>query len=780
MNSVASGADPLTDGLFETGRALIQSVDPDGRFLYTNRRWRAVLGYSVDEIKQLRVFDVLHPDCLPHCYDLFERLMSGAEDHATAEVTFVARNGHRVPCTGSVAVNREDDRLLSTQGVFVELSGTQSAGLQTDIFEMLYSHPGLGFVMTDADGTIELFNRCAQETLGYSGLEIIGQRRFPSLDAGSIQSAAVTAQEGSGSPALDMDGLLQATSEHRNTDRFFHRKDGSKVPLVTSISRLSGDGDELAGYAVILRDASQRYAAEQRAGFYMQLGTLFRDLVNMVDDPVYVLDPQDNYRFTYVNDATCRHYRMDREKLTELSPVDFDPNTDVTALDRIWQRLKAGERVSLETLHRRDEALVPVIVTGSLIENGERRLIAGFIHDITERVEAEVERRQQDAFNLAVIENAGAAVIATDPEGRVQLFNHEAGRLLGCTAPQVINGLFPLVRTAPDRLAPASVGSEQERTAFFHELTAPIQHGHSQTSEWKLTRAAPELADREDIYLLLDVSVALHDNGAIVGYLVLGQDISLLKRTQRELAEQVKLERTSRQELERSNAELEQFAYVASHDLQEPLRAVGSCVQLLVQRLGGLDERSAQLAQHAVDGATRMRGLIEALLAFSRVGSRENMQEIVNCNEAFERALAGLAVSIEESGATVTRSDLPVVLANAKLVQQLFQNLIGNAIKFRGERPPEVRVDAVWRGAEGLWEFTVADNGIGLEAEFAERIFGMFQRLHPRDTYPGMGIGLAICRKIVTLFGGSIRARSGAAGGAVFVFTLPGTKENLK
>jgi signal transduction histidine kinase len=231
-------------------------------------------------------------------------------------------------------------------------------------------------------------------------------------------------------------------------------------------------------------------------------------------------------------------------------------------------------------------------------------------------------------------------------------------------------------------------------------------------------------------------------------------------------------------ELERSNAELEQFAYVASHDLQEPLRKVASFCQLLEQRYKGrLDERADQYIDFAVDGAKRMQQLINDLLAFSRVGRTSGPLGPVELDEALRRALANLGAAIEESDARVEADALPTVRGEASLLALVFQNLIGNAIKFRSEATPEVRI-AVER-SNGDWQISCSDNGIGIDPEYAERVFVIFQRLHAKDEYPGTGIGLAMCRKIVEYHGGRIWLDADAANpGTTFRLTLPALEES--
>ena len=226
-------------------------------------------------------------------------------------------------------------------------------------------------------------------------------------------------------------------------------------------------------------------------------------------------------------------------------------------------------------------------------------------------------------------------------------------------------------------------------------------------------------------------------------------------------------------DLERSNSELEQFAYVASHDLQEPLRKVASFCQLLQRRyIGQLDARADQYIEFAVDGAKRMQALIDDLLAFSRVGRFDRDPVLVSCASALSEARVNLASEIRSTKAVIETTELPAVRAEFSLLTSLFQNLIGNAVKFRSERPPLIRVSAT-RHDETFWLFSVADNGIGVEPEYAERIFVIFQRLHSRSDYEGTGIGLAMCRKIVEHYGGRIWLDTTYQGGANFSFTLP-------
>lgn len=240
--------------------------------------------------------------------------------------------------------------------------------------------------------------------------------------------------------------------------------------------------------------------------------------------------------------------------------------------------------------------------------------------------------------------------------------------------------------------------------------------------------------------------------------------------TQQKLAEMDQLRLVA--ELERSNRELERFAYVASHDLQEPLRMVASYTQMLERRYADkLDGAARDFIKFAVDGAARMQRLIDDLLAYSRIGNRAAALRSMATHEALGAALANLQAAIQETGAVISTTELPRVTADPTQITQLFQNLIGNAIKFRGPLRPTVHVSAEIRG--GMAEFSVRDNGIGIDPQYEDRVFEIFQRLHSRFEYPGTGMGLAICKRIVERHGGAIRVESSEGGGAAFIFTLP-------
>ena len=337
------------------------------------------------------------------------------------------------------------------------------------------------------------------------------------------------------------------------------------------------------------------------------------------------------------------------------------------------------------------------------------------------------------------------AIISVDREQRIVFFNQGAEQIFGWSAAEVMGQ--PLEVLIPERFR----ASHADHVAEFGEGTV-VSRRMGERGQITGLRKSGEVFPA-------DASISKLEAGGRRIYTAVLRDVTDRVRAEQELA--------------RSNAELEQFAYVASHDLQEPLRMVASYTQLLARRYGDrLDDDAREFIGFAVDGVTRMQALINDLLAFSRVGTRGGSFESTDADLVLERVLVNLGPAIEDAGAVVTSDPLPTVIADAGQLGQVFQNLIANAVKFR--RPgdtPRVHVSATRTGES--WLFSVADNGIGIAPEFAERIFILFQRLHKRDEYPGTGIGLSICKKIVERHGGEIWLESKPGEGTTFRFTIP-------
>lgn len=368
--------------------------------------------------------------------------------------------------------------------------------------------------------------------------------------------------------------------------------------------------------------------------------------------------------------------------------------------------------------------------------------------DITEQ-----KQRAEEQLRF-IIESSPNAILKVSQAGKIVLVNSQIVRMFGYAREELIGQSIEIL--IPERFRSSH---EAQRKGFsekpaIREMGAGriLQALRKDGSEFQAEIALTPLSTAEGVFALASIT-----------------DV-----TERLQAENVLKRKT--EDLERSNAELEQFAYVASHDLQEPLRMVTSYCDLLARRYKGkLDKDADDFLAFAIDGATRMKQLIEELLHYSRVGREGKPLVPTDCGTIVQVALDNLQVAIEETHASIACDPLPTVLADSLQLTQVFQNLIGNALKFRSDQPPSIHISAQCplKGQDqSQWVFAVRDNGIGFEQQFGDRIFTIFQRLHNREEYPGSGMGLAITKKLIERHGGRIWAESAPGEGSTFFFTL--------
>ena len=377
--------------------------------------------------------------------------------------------------------------------------------------------------------------------------------------------------------------------------------------------------------------------------------------------------------------------------------------------------------------------------------------------EIGERKQAQEKIERLRIEKELLLTSAGEGIFGLDLAGNHTFVNPVAAEMLGYPIEELLHKHSHTI--CHHTRADGSLYPEDECPIYKAFNDATVQHVRDEVF-WRKDRSSFPVAY---------TSTPIKEDGKLVGAVVTFRDITERKRAEEKLAHAMA-------DLARSNAELEQFAYIASHDLQEPLRMVASFVQLLGKRYKGkLDGDADDFINYAVDGANRMQILINDLLAYSRVGRRGKEFKRLSCEIVLNQALSNLQNLIEQNGAVVTRSPLPVVMGDDIQLMQLFQNLIGNAIKFSGDRTAHIHVAA--EPMADNWIFSVRDNGIGIEPEYFERIFSIFQRLHDREQYPGTGIGLAICKKVVEHHGGRIWVESVPGTGSTFYFTLPAQKE---
>lgn len=516
------------------------------------------------------------------------------------------------------------------------------------------------------------------------------------------------------------------------------------------------DSDELdlamifANQAAVWISGARLFKREQEARAKAETAEdRFRDLLEMAPDAILSVNREG--RIVLANQQVDRLFQYQREELIGQSIETLIPDrfraSHVAQRETYYRDPRTrpmGAGLSL-LARRKDGTEFPVEISLSpnrYRDRGEEAVIC-VVRDITER------KRAEERFR-ALLESAPDAMVIVNEQGRIVLVNSQMERMFGYGREELLGNEIEVL--IPERVRERHVG---HRTGF---LRSPIPRPMG---------AGLELLGRRRDGTEFPVEISLSPLNTEEGVLVTGaiRDITERREVERERKRQA-------EDLARSNAELEQFAYVASHDLQEPLRMVASYTQLLARRYQGkLDEDADEFIGFAVDGVRRMQALINDLLAFSRVGRMGKEFTPTNFNAVLERVLFGMQTTLEESKAVVTHDPLPTLSADATQIGQLLQNLISNAVKFRKGPGPRVHIGAEQVGDE--WRFAVKDDGIGIDPQYGERIFLIFQRLHNRAEYPGTGIGLAICKRIVERHGGRIWLESAEGEGTTFYFTLP-------
>ena len=522
------------------------------------------------------------------------------------------------------------------------------------------------------------------------------------------------------------------------------RPDGSTswLEVNTALLRRAGETEHY-GVVSTISDITARREAEEKL-------RRFRLAMDSSADIIVLIDRE---RMRYV-DANATAYRLlgyTRQELLAMGPQDVLPISRKD-LECSYDALSADATLtgSIRSHYRcKDGTLLPFESTRQVLLSGKARIIVAVSRDIRDRIAADAALRASEERFRLTFELAASGIAHVGLDGRLLLVNQSLCEILGYSK---------------DELVGRSV----------KEISHPEDRDVTDTERLRVRRGEADAARIEKRYLRkegstvwVDLAIAVvRDAGGKPAYeIAIFDDITERKEAEAAL-------HRAHEELKRSNAELAQFAYVASHDLQEPLRMVSSYTQLLARRYSDkLDGDAREFMAYIVDGAARMKQLIEDLLAYSRVGTRGRELRALAVEVPLRRAIMNLKSAIDESGASVSFDALPTLEADEMQLTQLFQNLIGNALKFRSASVPRIHVSCVEKGNE--WEFAVADNGIGIEPEYFERIFMVFQRLHNKGEYPGTGIGLAICKKVVERHGGRIWVASRPGEGTTFFFTLP-------
>ncbi len=538
--------------------------------------------------------------------------------------------------------------------------------------------------------------------------------------------------------------LVAGRCERIQGDLCLRALDGTSIPVQVSLTPLRFEG--FSGIGAILTDLSIRKQAEESAN-------RLAAIIQATDDAI-VSKSLDGTILSW-NPGAERMYGYSEAQVLGQSFSMMLPEGAVDDWPVIVEKIKRGERVEhYETTRRRkDGQSLHVSLSSSPLRDPAGKVVgaAAIARDITERKRAEEALRRASAYNRRLIEASLDPLVTIGPDGKITDVNEATEAATGYPRAELIGKDFADYFTEPEEAREGYRRVFREGLVRDYALEIQNRDGHT-------------------IPVLYNATIYRDEAGGVAGVIAAARDITERKRAA------ALLERHAA-ELARSNRELEQFAYVASHDLQEPLRMVASYVELLSERYKGrLDEKADKFISYAVDGAARMKTLIDDLLRYSRVTTQARRLEEMEARAALDEAMANLGRAIAEKGAVVTHDDLPTVLANPTQFVQLFQNLIGNGLKFC-DGTPRVHVTAERNGEE--WVFSVRDNGIGIAPEHRERIFNIFQRLHGRDKYTGTGMGLAICKRLVERHGGRIWVESRPGQGSTFFFTLPVARSKL-
>jgi PAS domain S-box-containing protein len=593
-------------------------------------------------------------------------------------------------------------------------------------------------------GEIVLLNVQAEKQFGYSRDELLGQQVTNIIPHGFAERLIADETRSAA------DALAQQIGTGIELSAL--RKDGSEFPIEIMLSPLESAEGILVTAAI--RDITVRRAADEHL---VQMAEQYRGLREAAPDAMLVVNQRGE--IVLLNVQAEKQFGYSRDELLGQQVTNIIPNgfaerliADGTrsAADALAQQIGTG--IELSAL-RKDGTEFPIEIMLSPLESAEGILVTAAIRDITVRRAAELHLSQTEARYRGLLEAAPDAMVVVNKGGEIVLLNVQAEKQFGYRRDELLGQM--VTNIIPH--------------GFAERIIADSQRSEKDALEQQIGTGIELLALRKDgteFPIEIMLSPLTSSEGVLITAAI--RDIRARKTAEKQLREKI-------DELNRSNDELGHFASIASHDLQEPLRMVSSYTQLLARRYKGkLDADADEFISFAVDGATRMQRLIQDLLTYSRVGTKGKELRDTSSELAFQHAVMNLGVAIEDSGALVTHDALPGVRADEVQLIQLFQNLVGNAIKYQKPGTPTVHISAVRDGAD-KWMFSVKDNGLGIEPQYFDRIFGMFQRLHKREEFSGTGIGLAICKKIVERHGGNISVESLPDEGSTFRFSLNGS-----
>jgi len=774
----------LTAALLDLIGALIVVLDTQGQIVYFNHVCEQLTGYSRQEVQGKYAWDLLIlPEDVASIKALFDPLVPD-NFPKPCESCWVTRDGdwRWIAWRDTVCLNEQGDveYVIATGRDITERKQTEKALRElATLNQAILDSANYTIISTTVEGTISTFNRAAEKCLGYSASEVVG-KTTPALfhdPEEIVERSRELCQELNTpiQPGFEAFVAKVRRGEIDEREWSYIRRDGSRFPVLLSITALYNSDNQIVGFLGIGSDMSLRKQAEQDLRDSQHFSQRIADTVPGI---LYLYDVIEQ-RNVYANRSTVELLGYTPENIQDIGtdlmshllhpediPYVLDHQQHLTTLTEdehiiLEYRMKHSNGEwrwlrSRETVFSRTVEGLPKLVLGIAEDITDYKRVEDVLRQTNEDLEQRVKQRTVELENAHQqlrfhVENSPLGVIEWDNQFRVQRWSKQAERMFGWKAEDVLGKrLMDWQFVYPDDLK------------FVHQKALNLLNPES----------PPEVVENRNLtkdgnvlYCQWYNSVLFDESNKVISILSLVQDQTERKHSEAQLKQ-------LNHQLQRSNQDLEQFAYAASHDLREPLRKIRSYSDLLVKRYQGqLDERADKYIHYITDSVIRMQALITDLLTYSRVSRNELVLEPTDLGEILQQTLTDLSPAIEENQVIINTATLPIVQANPLQIGQVLQNLIANAIKFRREQPPQVNIQVDCQ--DNFWQISIQDNGIGIDPNYSDRIFAIFQRLHYREEYPGTGIGLAICQKIVERHGGKIWVESELGQGSTFYFTLP-------